>query len=624
MDNFKLKKDFDKYSVKELEKIISYLSEKYHNEEPEVEDSVYDALVDILKIKNPNSKIFSQIGAPVRVDIEKAKLPFHLGGIVTKKHQKEIDLWKSKHKPDYMISSKLDGISGLVILEPYDEEKEYGYISIFTRGDGEYGQDVSYLADYLDFYSMFTSKNILKNKTEITIRGEFVMKKEVFEKEYSKKYTKNRTLISSVFNSKKPNLEILKHIDFVAHEKIDTPYKSFEQQFKDLEKLGINVVQHHLVKDFTFDSLEKDLISMRKKSIYEMDGIVISQNKISQRYTSGDPKYTFAFKIDQGYKAIVKDVIWNPNRNGILVPKVEIQPIEIQGDTITFSTGFNAKYIVDNNIGKGTEIIITKSGDVIPYIMSITKSTKAKMPAENIEYRWTESGVNIELVNRNIEEVKKKKLLHFFKTLEISFISEGMINKFYQNGYNTIKKIYNMTVEDMLEMEGIKDKSANKLYESLHNVLDQEIDLAKLMHASMSFQVGLGEKRFNLVISQYGKKFDKVDQEDLLSLEGFSKIISNFYLEGIKKFVKFLKENNFLQYYIQTNDEKNDIQYAVFSGFRNKQLEEDLLKKGIKIVNTLSKKVNYLIVKDKDKETSKTKKAKELNIKILQLDYFIK
>ena len=90
MEDFKLKKDFNKYSVKELEKIIIYLSEKYHNEEPVVDDSVYDALVDILKIKNPTSEIFNQIGAPVRSNIEKAKLPFHLGGIVTKKHQKEI------------------------------------------------------------------------------------------------------------------------------------------------------------------------------------------------------------------------------------------------------------------------------------------------------------------------------------------------------------------------------------------------------------------------------------------------------------------------------------------------------------------------------------------------------
>ena len=624
MDQFKLKKDFNKYSIKELEKIISFLAEKYHNEEPLVEDSVYDALVDILKIKNPNSKVFKQIGAPIREDIEKAKLPFHLGGIITKKHQKEIDLWKSKHKGDYMISAKLDGISGLIILDPYDEEKEHGYISIYTRGDGEYGQDVSYLADHLDFFSLFKNKDILKNKKQIIIRGEFVMKKSIFEKEFSKKYSKNRTLVSSVFNSKTPDLNIVNKIDFVAHEKIDRTYKPFSEQFKDLEKIGINVVEHKLVKDFTFESLEKTLIDMRKKSIYEMDGIVVSQNKVSSRYTSDDPKYTFAFKIDQGYKAIIKDVIWNPNRSGILVPKVEIEPIEIQGDTITFSTAFNAKYIVDNNIGKGTEIIITKSGDVIPYIMSITKGTKAKMPSNEVDYRWTESGVNIELVNNNIEEVNKKKLLHFFRTLEIPFISEGTINKFYQNGYNSIKKIYNMSVEDMLKLDGIKEKSANKFYDAIHDIIDNNIDLAKLMHASMAFQVGLGEKRFNLVIDKYGEDFDYVTEKDLMSLEGFSEIISNIYLKGLPKFNKFLKDNGFFCWNLSTRErEVKDIKYAVFSGFRDKELEKNLKKQGIEVVDNINKKVDYLIVKDKDKETSKTKKAKEMNIEILEIDYFI-
>lgn len=623
MDEFKLKKDFNKYSIKELEKIILFLAEKYHNEEPLVEDEVYDALIDILKIKDPDNKVLKKIGAPVREDIEKIKLLYHLGGITTKKHQKEIDLWKNKYRGEYMVSAKLDGISGLIIIDPYDEELEHGYISIHTRGDGEYGQDVSYLADYLDFESMFKNQDILKNKKQIVIRGEFVMKKAIYEKKYSKKYKKNRSIVSSIFNSKKPDLKIIHDIDFVAHEKIDKPYKPFSEQFKELEKLGINVVEHKLIKDFTFDTLEKTLINMRKTSLYEMDGIVISQNKVESRYKSGDPKYTFAFKIDQGYKAVVKDVIWNANRSGILVPKVEIDPIEIQGDTITFSSGFNAKYIVDNSIGKGTEIIITKSGDVIPYIMSITNPTKEKMPQESIKYTWTDSGVNIKLVDNDVDEVNKKILLHFFRTLEIPFISEGTINKFYQNGYDSIKKIYNMSVEDMLKIEGIKEKSANKFFDAIHDILDNPVDLAKLMHASMSFQVGLGEKRFNLVINKYSDDFDNVTFEDLNDLEGFSEIISNFYLDGIPKFNKFLKENGFLDFYIkEQEDTEIKYKYVVFSGFRDKELEKTLKEKGIEIVDNINKNVDYLIVKDKNKETSKTKKAKTMNILIVEKEYF--
>jgi len=606
------------FTVKELEKKILFLSEKYHNDIPIVEDVVYDSLVDILKIKNPDSKILKQIGAPVRTDIEKAKLPVHLGGIVTKKHQREIDLWKNKHKGEYMISSKLDGISGLIILDPKNNNT-----FIYTRGDGDHGQDVSYLAEYLNLIPDKYTKKII-------IRGEFVMKKSIYEKKYSHRYKKNRTLVSSIFNSKKPDIDIINNIDFVAHEKIDNTYMSFSEQFKELKTLGINIVEHKIVKDFTFESLEKTLAGMRTKSIYEMDGIVISQNNVSKRYKDGDPKYTFAFKINQGYRATVKDVIWNPTRNGILVPKVEIEPIKIQGDTVTFSTGFNAKYIVDNSIGKGTEIIITKSGDVIPYIMSITKATTAKMPSGEVNYRWTESNINIELVNTDVEEVNKKKLLHFFRTLEVPFVSEGTINKFYQNNYRSIKKIYNMSIEDMLELDGIKEKNADKFYTAIHDTLDSDIDLAKLMHASMSFNTGMGEKRFNLVIDKYGENFDVVEFDDLVELDGFSEIISNFYMKGLVKFKKFLKENNYLNFYIEDLEdledlgENTDSKFAVFSGFRDKELEKILRDKGIQVVDNLNKNVDFLIVKDKENETLKTKKAKRLGIKIVEVDYFIK
>ena len=160
-------------------------------------------------------------------------------------------------------------------------------------------------------------------------------------------------------------------------------------------------------------------------SSYEIDGLIITNDKKHTKNKSGNPKYAVAFKsqLDEQIEiTTVTNVEWNPSKRGILVPRIKLKPIKIGGDTITFTTGFNAKYIKDNNIGIGTRLKMIKSGDVIPYILEVLTNDNDKnnnpitalFPSKSqYNYRWVKpNNINIELVNKDdSDEVLVKKMV---------------------------------------------------------------------------------------------------------------------------------------------------------------------------------------------------------------------
>lgn len=593
----KLRQDITSYSIKELETIIKKLSDAYYNQKPLVSDQTFDSLVDVLKAQSPDNVLLSKIGAPVRKDIKKAKLPVHMGSMGKKNTIKEIELWTSQYVPLYILSCKLDGVSGLYV---FDKK-----VRLYTRGNGTIGQDITFLANYI---------NLPSQNTPCIVRGEFIIKESIFEQKFSNLYPKSRTLVSSLINSKSPDPNILKYIDFVAYEQICDNYESFSTQFKNLKKDNFDVVEHMKTKVLSYDLLYETLRTYKETSPYEIDGIIVSSDQKYLRNTTGNPKYSFAFKVNSGHKAIVKDIIWNPSKYRTLIPKVELEPIIINGDTIRFSSGFNAKYIEKNKLGPGSEVIITKSGEVIPYIMEVTKSTKAKFPP--YKYVWSESGLDIMLSKSNTE-VEMKIMLHFFSTLEVPFISEGTVAKFFDNNYTKISQVYHATVDDFLTFEGVQEKTAQKIYNSVHSILDNKIDLAKLMHASMSFGFGLGTKRFQIVLNSY-PDYKKVSLGQLEDLEGFSSKVSKIFLDGLDDFGYFMAENKYLKYTIEKNVVPE--MTVVLTGFRDKVLEQKLEQKNIKISSSISKKVNLVIALDKEANSTKLKKARLLKIEIINLD----
>ncbi len=626
-----------KLNEKELEKVLTILSESYYNDGVSlVSDEVFDLLKDELKKKNPNSKFLLQVGAPISKD--KVKLPFPMGSLnKIKPDSNELDKFKKKYKGNYIISDKLDGISGQIY------KNSEGKLKLYTRGDGEYGQDISHLIEYI--FSKDEIKRMNKMQNEYSIRGEIILSKKNFTK-FSKEFKNARNAIAGLVNSKNINVELAEHTDFIAYALLH-PRKKIDEQMKELEKIKLNVVSYQKLKfdDLNNENLTKILLDRREKSEYEIDGIVVVDSSNVYEHEAGYPEYAFAFKAalnDQMAEAIVVDVIWEPSMDGFLKPKVKINPVNLVGVTVTFATGFHAKFISDNVIGPGAVIKIIRSGDVIPHILEVVKpatSGEPKMP--DVAYKWNETKVNILLKNISGAQgdiVKVKLLDHFFSTLGVKHISTGILTKFVDEGFDSVAKILKADKKELAQIEGLGDKVIKKIFDNIYDAF-KNMKLEEFMDASHLFGTGVGTRKVKLIIDEHPDIMTKNYSDDelrkmILDIKGFSDITTNKFIDNFDEFKKFYKEiNNIVKIEhivkIQKKKENDNALFKdmsiVFTGFRDKDLEDFITENGGKVSSSVSKNTSILIhADDTDEASSKLTKAKEIGVKTMSKSDFIK
>lgn len=601
-------------TIKELEEIIPILSDAYYNDEPLVTDYIFDKLVEKLKEKNPDSKILKQIGAPIRDDKSKIKLPYWMGGMdKMKPDSNELRIYLSKYKGPYLLSDKIDGAACLL------EYKKGKLKGIYTRGDNGVGQDLKYLIGYLNV------KNIIDLKDKnVYIKGELTVSIEDYLNKFSEEATKPRGVVTGIYNSLEPNINTIKNLIFLAFEinikNEDGNLYPPSEQFKLLTDLGFNTPTNKVIKNINSKILTNYLLERRKKSLFEIDGIIVSNNEAYKEYKKGNPKHSIAFKVnEEGVKTKIIDIEWNPTKHKILFPTIILEPIIIDGDTIKRVSGKNAKYIKDNNLGKGSIISIVKSGGVIPDIAEIIESKGYKFP--DLDFKWDKNEVNIVLEGDINEIVKMKALLHFFTSLDIKGVKEGSIKAIYDYGFKSINDVINAKKEDFLNIDGFKEKKATNIYNAIHQIVDNPIPLHDLMFASFCFDKGLGSRRFKTIVDKIDI-FNNLKKEEILEVEGFSEILADQFIIGLEKFKEFLKNHPSLKYIKINNNINNNIRYIVFSGFRDKELEKKLIEKGDIVENNITKKTTLLVVKDLDETSNKIIKAKENNIEIILKDDF--
>ena len=198
--------------------------------------------------------------------------------------------------------------------------------------------------------------------------------------------------------------------------------------------------------------LSNILLDWREKSEYEIDGIIVVDNKIYER-PNKNPDYAFAFKMiisGQVAETKVLEVIWTASKDGYLKPRIKIEPVELGGVLIEYATGFNAKFVKDNNIGIGALITIMRSGDVIPHIISVVQGADKVMMPENPEkYSWNSTGVDLVLNDKEDNRiVNEKNIVGFFKILGVEGIGIGNIKRIMDAGFDTTCKIIKMKVID--------------------------------------------------------------------------------------------------------------------------------------------------------------------------------
>jgi DNA ligase (NAD+) len=632
-----LVKDPIKYSknlsIDELVDLLEMLSDAYYNTgEPIVSDEIYDKLFDDLKKRDPDNKYLKNVGASIKGTKELVKLPFEMGSLTKiKPSGEDLNKWTNKFKGPYFLSDKEDGVSAQIY------KNQAGEIFMYSRGDGIEGQNISHLLQFI------ISKKILKKiPNGSSIRGELIISKDNFKK--IDKLMKNaRNAVAGLVNAKNFNKDIAKITDFVAYAILNPRYH-FKEQIELLNEYGFNVVKNKSINKLTEEYLKSYLTERRKESEYEMDGIVIVDDSKIYSHSGGYPEHSFAFKMlldDQIAITKVIEVIWDPSKDGYLKPKIKIEPVDLLGTTVTYATAFNAKFIVDNKIGPGAKIKIVRSGDVIPYILEVVKAAKEGPSLPEFPYKWNSTNVDLILKDENDANGKQivtiKLLIHFFSTIGVKYLSEGIITKLVENGYNSVAEILKADKKKLYKIDGLGEKIVDKIYDEIDRAFD-EVSLDIFMGASNKLGRNLGTRKIKEIITIYPDilKESEDDEDELyekiIKVPGFSEKLSEQFSENFKNFKKFYNEiakikdlSRFEKIEIKKIDGVFSGKSIVFTGFRDKNLEKFILDNGGKISESISGNTFMLVyADDADTGSSKFVKAKEKEVKIIKKSDFVK
>ena len=615
----------EELSESELSSIINEANKAFHyNKTPIMTDNEYDIVKEYMEQTFPTNPILEEVGAPIEKN--KVVLPYEMASMdKIKPDTGALAVWKQKHTGPYVLSCKMDGVSGMYSTEG-------GVPKLYTRGNGKVGQDVSHLIPYLRF------PNIKKGVGAIVVRGEFLILKSVFTEKYASTFANPRNLVAGIVNRQTLD-EKVKDLHFVAYEVIVPTLKPSEQMNL-LKNMGFEVVLNSVESDLTNELLSEKLVEWRKNYLYEIDGVIVTDDIIVPR-TSGNPEHSFAFKMvlsDQIAEAKVVDVIWTPSKDGYLKPRVRIEPIQLGGVRIEYATGFNAAFIEANKIGVGAIIQIIRSGDVIPHIRSVTTPAfEAKMPT--ISYKWNNTHVDIML--ENIESdvtVREKQITGFFRGIEVDGLSGGNVARIIAAGYDTVPKIIHMSKSDFLKVEGFKDKLATKIYEGIKDKL-AAAPVTVLMSASNIFGRGFSDKKIEVVLESYPNILTSGESSGekvkmVASVKGMALKTSESFVSHIPTFLAFLAECGLTQKLVssETTEEVAKLpsvehplykKSVVFTGVRDPTAISALKNVGGILGSTVSKNTVVVIAKSVNEDTGKAADAKKLGIPIMTPSEFM-
>ena len=628
MDIQSLLKDPINYlKTKNKKDIISFLQQCdtafFNTGSTIVSDDMYDLIKDYLKKLDPKNSYFKRVGADEET---KVKLPYWMGSLdKIKDDEKAIDNWKKNYDGSSIISDKLDGISCLFYKNNDDN------IKIYTRGNGTEGQDISHLRNYITF------PNITDKK--FAIRGELIISRTNWEK--IKDIGSNaRNVVAGAIHSKIINKDLMSNIEFLAYD-ILSPKMKIEDVFNYFTKNNIKCANYVLwdLDNINLQSLSNHLELRRNESDYEVDGIVVYNNKIHKVINGKNPKYAFAFKsilTHEQAEVIVTDVEWNVSMHKYMKPIVKFNEVVIAGVKIKQATGFNGKFINSNIIGPGSRIVIIRSGDVIPHILkvlSVSSNGKPKMP--ELKYKWNDTQIDIILdEDGKNKEQDIKSYTYFMAKLDVGSVKESTIKRLYENGFDTLDKILKIKVDELKQLDGFQEKSAIKIVENFAKIKDSDCDI--LLDASNILGRGFALKKIKLVSDKYplNKKAEilKLTVDDLLKIDGIGNVNAKQFVENIMNFYGFLDK---IEYKCNRVNIKGDIKDEnkveilkdkkfLFTGFRNKDWEKLITDSGGKVVTAISKTTDYLVVKNKTDKSGKIDKANELGVKILDMGEFEK
>lgn len=612
-----LKGDSVNYETEELISVLKTLDDYYFNDNELIPDVKYDVVRNIVKQLSPSHVYFTGVGSAVRGG--KVELPYPMPSL-DQIEIGDIKRWIGSVGvtfEDVIITDKMDGASLMLV---YDKD---GNLQIaYSRGDGIQGADVT--------RHVRKMKNVPKK-----ISGPLVARLEVELSETSFEYLNTRVkarnglpyrnarnMVSGVMNAEDNTSIIYEHLDVFGYSILNSSLDSKYDDLMYLQSQGFRIPFFVKMKGLEIsDETLADYLNERRQNLdYAIDGLVIDVNRRDLRLSldkdvdGGNPKSSIKYKVADAtnqHVATVSHVEWNISKHGYLKPTVCFEPFELCGVTIKNASGFNAKFIQENGIGKGAKLQMTRSGDVIPFIQHTVVPAVPDMPTMACE--WNATGVDLVITNKqDNDEVKIQQLLDFCATLKFPHLKEGNIRKLYEDGVTTCEQMVNVSMVTMTLSLGA---NGLKAYHGIRETLTG-ITLSEVMGAFPLFGRGIGQRKMKKLVEALGENYLDWSIDSIQQVEGFDVKTAQLVLEGIEPFDVFY------------NNTKDAIQYkgretsvggklhghkVVMTGFRDAALEKTVEALGGENQSAVSAKTTIVVASDPNSTSGKASKARDLN-----------
>lgn len=627
-----------------IEQLKQY-DEAYAEGDSLISDKDYDALYRKAKAADPGNAYFAAVGSDVRGG--KEALPYVMGSLDQIYDQKEWLNWVKTYDlngKDVVISDKQDGISVMLIYRHGRFEKA------FSRGNGMEGADISrHVRSVPSVIKDLTAE--LGDEAYIAIRAELIMPIATFEAKYAGTFKNPRNMVAGCFNRTTTDASILADIQCITYQVVAysgiiptgvkgiTPYATIDskaQELQALRSLGFIVTPAVTVKADTLNDSElRRLVTEAKaQSKTELDGVVVTINKYddmdSQRRskTTLNPEHSIKYKVAaEGVATTVVDVLWEVSKNGFFKPRVQIAPVELGGVTITYATGHNAKNIFDNGIGPGARVLITRQGDVIPYVSEVLLKATPKMPTE--DWDWNENGVEAITTDENNPNVKFKLLLSFVETLQVELLKESSLTEVFNRlklaDVSYAEAVY--VLFELLDGEWVKlvGANGNKIADSLRR-RGENMTYETFLGAVKYLGFGFGVRKAKALLSQISyEDLLSASEADIAKLDGFdTKTAKNIFngIQDANALLEDLMADGFVTIVKEVKTSELKGLNVVFTGFRDGDLEKAIEAAGGKIGSGVSSKTTHLLTTDPKSNSGKAKKARDLGVKVWSPEQF--
>ena len=629
-----------------------YATEYYTSDNPSVSDSEYDRLYrELVELETayPDQVLADspthRVGGKVLDGFEKYSHQYPLYSLQDAFSREELEAFDARVRkevahPTYICELKIDGLS---ISLTYEK----GILVVgATRGDGSVGENIT--------ENLKRVKDIpltLPEELDITVRGECYMPRASFDQVNQARQENGEPEFANPRNAAAGTLRQLDTAvvakrnlaTFLYQEASPSTRDSQEKVLKHLEQLGFVVNPKRILAeniDEIWDFIQK--VGQERENLpYDIDGVVIKVNDLASQeelgFTVKAPKWAVAYKFPAEEKeAQLLSVDWTVGRTGVVTPTANLTPVQLAGTTVSRATLHNVDYIAEKDIRKDDTVIVYKAGDIIPAVLRVVESKRVSeekldiptnCPSCNSDLLHFEDEVALRCINPRCPAQIMEGLIHFASrdAMNITGLGPSIVEKlFAANLVKDVADIYRLKEEDFLLLEGVKEKSAAKLYQAIQ--ASKENSAEKLL-----FGLGIrhvGSKASQLLLQHFHsiENLAQADSDEVASIESLGSVIAKslqtyFATEGSEILLRELKEAGVnLDYKGQTvvADAALSGLTVVLTGklerLKRSEAKNKLESLGAKVTGSVSKKTD-LVVAGAD-AGSKLQKAQELGIEV--------